>query len=85
MTPNAENDAIVTDCHEWAIQCHDRDGNLFTGRPFVTEREARESGDRLTRINGAEWWLVSRRRIVTVETFPWAVLPPGTGDAEDHQ
>lgn len=62
---------IVTDCREWAIRCYDRDGNLFTGRSFVTEREALESGKRLTQCNGADWWLVSRMRVVQVTTFPW--------------
>lgn len=62
---------IETDLTEWAIQCHTRDGDLHTGRHFTTEREAIESGERLERINGAQWWLVSRRRVVTVETSPW--------------
>lgn len=77
MSQSTENDVLVTDCHEWAIQCYDRDGGLFTGRSFATRRGAEESGDRLTKINGAEWWLITRRREVTVETSPWSrVIPP---------
>jgi hypothetical protein len=76
------DDTITTDCHEWAIQCYDRDGKLFTGRPFVSRREAEQSGARLTQINGADWWLISRRRVVTVETSEWScVLPPSASDA----
>lgn len=74
---------VVTDCHEWAIRCEDRDGGEFTGRPFTSRREAEESGARLTQINDAEWWLISRRREVRVETSPWSrVIPPAPTERE---
>lgn len=79
----AESDAITTHCDEWAIQCHTRDGDLYTGRAHTRKSEAMASGQRLERINGAEWWIVTRRRIVTVETSPWTRdTPPGEGVGE---
>lgn len=66
-----ENAVTYTEVNEWAVQCRTRGGDLHTGRPFTTEREAISSGDRLAQINGSDWWLVSRLRIVTVETCPW--------------
>ena len=66
-----EVDRIVTGVTEWAIRCRTRDGDQFTGRAFITDREAIASGERLARINGVEWWLVTRRRKVTVETSEW--------------
>lgn len=79
---SAEKDAGVfvtkTDTTQWAVQCHTRTGDLFTGSPKTSRKEAVESGERLAAINGAEWWLVSRRVNVTIETAPWSyVMPPG--------
>lgn len=72
-TPSTpELDRTETEVQEWAVQCHTLDGGLHTGRLFTTELEAIESGKRLERINGAQWWLVSRWRFVTVNTTPWA-------------
>jgi hypothetical protein len=76
---SAETDVINTSLTEWAVQCVTRDGNLYTGRPMTSRKDAQESGERLTRISVAEWWLVTRRRVVTVETSPWTRdVPPGT-------
>ena len=87
MSQSAENDAFTTDLIEWAVQCLTRDGDTYTGKGHISRKEAQASGERLERINGAQWWLVSRRRVVTVETSPWScVLPPAkpnevSGDA----
>lgn len=80
MSDSAENDVIDvidTEITEWAIQCFTRDGDVYTGSAYTTRNAAEASGERLARINGAEWWLITRRRAVTVRTSPWtSVTPP---------
>lgn len=76
-----ENDVIETGVTEWAIQCFTRTGGVYTGSAYTTRKAAEESGDRLSRINGAEWWLIARERVVTVNTSPWIrVIPPARTD-----
>lgn len=79
----AEQARIDTEVTEWAIQCHTRTGSLHTGRAFTTRAEAERSGQRLADINGADWWLISRLREVTVITTPWERLTrPGKETAD---
>ena len=73
----AENDVLTTGVTEWAIRCLTSDGDTYTGTAFTSRTKAEDSGARLTQINGAEWWLVSRTRVVTVETSPWTRDPSG--------
>lgn len=66
-----ETETFTTHVDEFAVRCLTRDGELYTGNPRTSLREAVASGERLERINGADWWVVTRRRVVTVETSPW--------------
>lgn len=64
-------ETTTTNVTEWAVQCHTRDGKLYTGWAFTNRDDAVKSGERLGNINGASWWLVVRHRVVTMETSPW--------------
>ncbi|UQS95189.1 hypothetical protein Pam4_46 [Pseudanabaena phage Pam4] len=70
-TPGDTEGTHVHTITEWAIQCVTRDGEVWTGRTHLSAAGAQASGDRLTAINAAEWWLVRRERTVTVTTTPW--------------
>lgn len=73
---NAADIHAAAEATEWAVQCHTSDSKLHTGRPFPTREQAEESGARLTQINGAEWWVVSR----TVTTCAPRVTDWSRGD-----
>lgn len=58
----AQPDVEASVVTEWAVRCHTSTGELHTGLPKRSRSVAQGSGERLTAINGADWWLVTRTR-----------------------